>query len=705
MSDRFGHIWLNSKAYRIDPGSWRSRDVSDSLPRASTPGGGVIFSELSLYQPLNQTDWRHGAHFYWHTDASGYAETIGNIDTRHAGVVQLFTKLSNNLTSLRARRGLALSHDSEYLFGWGSDGLIGYNRNTNTWLNWSFIQGAVNQVWTNGRYTFCLPDGGRILKTNNLGVTDLTVTASGANYVDVSQVVTDDQYNTYHIEVISGVGDDQVRIVSDTVAATKRLTVSTNWTVNPGVGAVVRVWAWSQTGVNANSTDYKWIIAHDGFVYAGKDGTNEVYYDSTDDLSQLHGVTADDPAAIIVGTKGRGVLRAISFNGDLYFARADGLFRMDKDRTAARRVLDYADQVHENNFASLAVYNGNLIFPIRNQLYQWNGVRVSNVTPPRMSDSFPFMAYNYFTHFIVVGNFLLMLARAYNTSSTFSSDLIAWDGVGWHKLTRCTNQGPTYYFQSAAMITGGGHGDTLFLDMQGATNAGVYSIRFNDNNELPYADYPTTGEHALITSRFDAGYRRVTKSTPSLLVEASNLSVNSYLKVYYRLNNDTTWLPWGGTDGLTNLVNTSGVTELKNPSDPAAAGPNTGLTIEYYFLQLKFQLITTVGTASPILEGFTVRLLMRPDTDYGYSFNVLANEENEQAMGLVDERDAKTIIDDLRGVRDSKKPVTFTDLWGTAHFCYLTSITGLAGEEIADDMGANPNIPHIVTLNLVEVND
>jgi hypothetical protein len=704
MSDRFGHVWLNGNAYRIDPGSWRSRDVSDALPRASTPGGGIIFSELSLYQPLNQTDWRHGAHFYWHTDASGYAETVGNIDTRHAGVVQLFTKLSARASELRARGGFAMSHSIDYAFGWGSDGLIGYNRSSNTWLDWTFITGGVNQVWSNGNYTFALPDGGRILKCNSLGITTLTVTGSGANYVDVAATVpafADDAYNNFHIEVISGTGIGQVRIVSDTVAATKRITVSTNWTVNPGVGAEIKVWRWSVTGVNANSTDYKWIIAHDGFVYAGKDGTNEVYYDSTVDLAQLHGSTTDDPAAIIVGTKGRPVLRAISFNGDLYFARADGLFRMDKDRTAARRVLDYADQVHENNFASMTVYNGNLIFPIRNQLYQWNGVRVSNVTPPRMNDSFPFTAYNQFSNFMVVGNFLLMSARANLTYPTFYSDLIAWDGVGWHKLQRSPELGPTSYFISASMIMGGGYGDTLFLDVQSTTDAGIFTIRFNDYNEQPYADFPTTGEHALITSRFDAGYRRVTKSTPSVLVEGSNLAATRYIKVFYRVDSNLTWLPWGGTDGTTNVVNTSGVTELKNPAGAGAAG----LTLEYYWLQLKFQLVTTSASVSPILEGFTIRLLMRPDTDYGYSFNVLANEDNEMAMGLVDERDPKTIITDLRTVRDSKKPVTFVDLWGTSRYVYLTSITGLAGEEIAEDMGANPNIPHIVTLNLVEVND
>lgn len=697
MSDRFGHVWLNGKAYRVDPGSWRSRDVSDALPRASTPGGGIIFSELSLYQPLNQTDWRHGAHFYWHVDASGYAETVGNIDTRHAGIVQLFTKLSARQSALRAKGGFAVSHNYNYAFGWGPDGLVGWDRANNVWLNWSFIKSGVNQVWTNGKYTFVLPDGGRILKTNFISYMDITITAVGADYIEASAAAfLDDQLNGYYMEVLSGTGTGQVRVIIDTIAATKRLTTSA-WTTLPSVGGVIRIFWFTNTGINANSTDYKWIIAHDGFVYAGKDGTNEVYYDWTDDLSQLHGSTADDQAAIIVGTKGRPTLRAISFNGDLYFARVDGLFRMDKDRTAARRVLDYSDQVHENNFASLAVYNGNLIFPIRNQLYQWNGVRVSVITPPRMNDSFPFTAYNYFTNFMVVGNFLLMLARAYFSDGTYYSDLIAWDGVGWHKLQRSPTMGPNGYFQSASMIMGGGYGDILFLDVQGPTNPGIYTIRFNDYNELPYADYPTSGEHALITSRFDAGYRRVIKSTPSILVEASNLDSGTYLKLYYRLNNDTAWTAWGGTDGVSNKISTNGVYELHLP------GADMERTIEYYWLQLKFVFVTDDSTQSPILEGYTIRLLMRPDTDYGYSFNILANEENEQAMGLVDDRDAKTILDDLHTVRDSKEPVEFVDLWGATRFVYLTSITGLAGEEIADDMGANPNIPHIVSVNLVEV--
>ena len=70
-----GDIRLNGVEYAIDLTSYRVRDIVDFAPRAATPGGSIVHSELGLYQPYLKTDWRHGLGFMWETDALGYLQT------------------------------------------------------------------------------------------------------------------------------------------------------------------------------------------------------------------------------------------------------------------------------------------------------------------------------------------------------------------------------------------------------------------------------------------------------------------------------------------------------------------------------------------------------------------------------------------------------------------------------------------------------
>ena len=46
-----GDIRLNGVEYAIDLTSYRVRDIVDFAPRAATPGGSIVHSELGLYQP------------------------------------------------------------------------------------------------------------------------------------------------------------------------------------------------------------------------------------------------------------------------------------------------------------------------------------------------------------------------------------------------------------------------------------------------------------------------------------------------------------------------------------------------------------------------------------------------------------------------------------------------------------------------------
>jgi hypothetical protein len=582
---------------------------------------------MSLYQPLNQTDWRHGFGFHWHTDAAGYQETVGNIDARHSGIVTLFTAKSARKSATQALHGgFTHTHAPGYFLCWSgaTSGVVQkFTIQSGAWSAVSALDDPTNFCWTNGTYTFSCPNGARIKKSN---AADLET--------------------------------------------------------------------WSDAGVNEYATDYKWLVGHDGFVYAGKDDTNQVYYGAAVDLSDLHGRPEDDPAVIYVGPTGRTVLGAVSFIGDLFFFRYDGIFKMDKDRSAARRVLDYSDQVHLDNFRSVTVYNGSLYFPIRNQLWQWNGTRTAIVTPPTLTDTFPYVSYSKFDNLTVIGNFLFLTAKTSDANNFY--DLLCFDGVGWQKLARLTTTNGDS-IGSMRWLAGGTVNDWLWFNHYSLTAevAGVYYFPLRLQDEYPYASLPTSGQHSIISSKIDAGFRRIQKSSPSVLIEASSLSAgHQYLKIYYRLNNATAWTAWGGTDGTTNIISANGVTELVNP---IAAG-----TIEYYWMQFRVDLVTDSATVSPVLEGITLRLLMRPDTDYGYSFDIIAEQDYEYGLQMV-QRDPKDMITDLRAARDSKAPIAFVDPFGDSHRCYLTSVNELATEWMPDGVGPSEKISHRITVNLIAV--
>lgn len=604
MTHALGDIWLNGKAYRVDVKSYRDRDAVDFAPRAGTPGGSIVHSELGLYQPLLQTDWQHGFGFQWYEDAQGYLSTVGNIDTRHDGLAMLFTTATASDTNDAVKEGFVVWNN--ILWTWGADGL---RRFDGSWTA-PYTATAVNFAMASGDYLFYCPDGARLRK------------------VDTADNHTD-------------------------------------------------------AGNDSDSTDYKWLVQSSGYIYAGKDGTNHIHRDSTSDLSDLEGTTAD-PDIIYVGNDDDSypTLGAIVYGGTLYIYRADGLWSLGDD-LIARRILNFSSEASADNFRGMAEHNGYLIFPIRDKVYQWNGARLSDVTPPRITDTFPFTTYGRFDNFVSMGRFLYCTART--NESTYNEDLMCFDGVGWHKLMRLVSNGTD-------TITAMGYdpyNNYLWYHLDASADTSYY-IPFQSASEFPYAAFPTSGTNYLVSSRFDMGYRWVDKSSPTLFIEAYNLSSTCYLKPYYSLDNGA-WTAWSDEN-----VTTSGITKLKYPG---------GLqSVEYNQMKIRIDFVTNSAAQSPILESFTLRFIMRPNDFYSWSFNIPI----AQGMDLgetVQHVSVAEVLQDLKIARSSKSPIEFVDLFGERHLVYMTSNVGQVVSYELGDGGPYPNLEVVRSINLVEAKD
>lgn len=468
--------------------------------------------------------------------------------------------------------------------------------------------------------------------------------------------------------------------------------------------------SWITTGQSSDSINYSWGIVYDGYVYCGVTNTNRVHYTNSPDLKHIEGTT-DDPGALYVGLAKPGsgsidVLGAHVFAGQLLFFRPDGVWRMDKDRTKARRVLDYSDILSTDNFRSWCDFQGQLVYTIRNELYMWNGTATNRITPGwtglagsrmpvgrgKLNVRWPYVKYGHFDNLCQVGRFLFCTART--NDSPYVEDILCYDGVGWHKIHTPVIDGASTI---SAMIFNPAD-NRLYYHIDNTTTAQTtHYIQFQSVNDLPYDSYATSTGHYLVTSRYDAGFRDIVKSTPSVLVEGTNLSTNHWMEVYYSLDGADSWYPWGGVAGVSNIIDSDGITELFNP----LGIENT--TLEYYDIQYRIFLLTSASTGSPVLQRFATRLLMRPDTLWGWAFRIPVVAGIQVGTMQIDNRTTKEIIDDIDNLRKKTSPVEYEDIWGVRYLVHITSMDEQAVNYVSDDAGPDPNIEMRVNVSLAEL--
>jgi hypothetical protein len=166
------------------------------------------------------------------------------------------------------------------------------------------------------------------------------------------------------------------------------------------------------------------------------------------------------------------------------------------------------------------------------------------------------------------------------------------------------------------------------------------------------------------------------------------------LVVYYSIDGGA-FTEWGGAGN--GEITSDGVTEL---TDPLGTGNST---IEYNYLILRVDFVTDIAGQSPILEGITIRFLMRPAVLYGHSFNIVGASHAEYGH-FTDDRTVKDIIDDLETARASTAPITLVDPFEVSHQGYISSVERRAVERHSlEEEGGSQDIEHIIRVNFVEV--
>jgi len=192
------------------------------------------------------------------------------------------------------------------------------------------------------------------------------------------------------------------------------------------------------------------------------------------------------------------------------------------------------------------------------------------------------------------------------------------------------------------------------------------------------------------------GFRRVTKSSPSITVGAQNVNATRYLVVYYKRDGETNWYEWGGTGE--GRITKNGVTKLTNPQGTDRS------TLEYNYLQIRIDFVTDTAAQSPILEEFTLRFIMRPDCLYGHSFQIVAATNLKIGAGRRDLKTVRGIYSGIEAARASKTPIKFVDPFGVDWYGYIASVERRAVERHGrTERGGYPNIESRIIVNFVQL--
>lgn len=646
MDDAHVRITVGGTTYSlvVDPTTYGKVDIVDFAPRAIA--GTPAFSELGLYLDVAQLGFGHGYGEETFGEPLSYAYSGSLVDTRH-GFASLWT---NPVTDIAAEGGLAINKITCHRDVMVMAHTAGI-RVRLTDLSWYEVKATINyrDIVSNGRYMF-LSSYQRMLVADLGGV--LTGTSTTVKSNQDPEWTTDIFTKSGTVVIYAGTGAGQVKTVSSNTSDT----ITISGTFSPAPDTSSKFFVYGNAGNDSNTpTNFNKFALFGGYMWASEFRLPYLHYWAELDGSDAEGSQETDTSAIRVGPGDIKIEYLIPFNNQLWAFRRDGGWAVGDDNVAYH-MIDVSDQYSASNFQAVAVWNGFLWFNVRNTLYKYRS-GLQDVTPPVWDEHFPIKHFGHWQSLIPRGKFLYVVGKSNASNSTDESGestgfmaLLATDGVGWHKLMIETGA-------SSPALCGlalDPKNDYLYAYFKGATATNLYRVPLQEYSDLPYLSFPTTGNHRLYTSYYDLGHKRITKSYASVALEGE-FPTNTSVIIKFRVDANTAWTSLGTV--------TSSLQEIDFPAN------TTGKRV-----QLQLDLQTSTSTNTPIIRAVIIKQMMRPDVLYGVSFEAILMDNLGTPEGLALAHDAAELRTALMAARDSKTPITFTDIHGDSASAYISSL-------------------------------
>jgi len=644
--------WDTTYPFVIDPLSYTEVDITDFAPRAI--GTNIALGELGLYTDAGQDDFKHGFGEHDYDEPQSYAYSGHLVDTRH-GFMQLYTNptavssvpTSNTIKKILMHRDRAVVLYSDRI------GYIKDSTDTSYETSACFGSNTARDMLSTGRYLFITNTGRMQLADVGLatGSTSVTIQMTGAGW-------STDIWSGGTVYIIDGTGAGQSKTVTANSATS--ITVSTSWSTDPDTTSIFVVV--NDAGNDTNPPNYFWHLeAYGGYYWATEDSTNGagnfVHFWAEEDGTDAEGDGLTDACAVQVGALGTPLVEMCAFDNQLFVFREDGAWTVHEDNLAYQTGVMFEDQLSSLNFASSLVWQGFLIFPVRNRIYKFK-TGIQDITPPRWNDELPYKSFGNFSHMVVRGKYMYVMGQsnASNSNETLENNagfvaVMAHDGVGWHKLLDFPDNAaaPSDYGMWLDQVN-----DRLYFYACISGDPELYYTRLQTLSDIPYASYPTSTYCNLYTSYYSFSLPRIPKSFASVTL-GGDFPTDTSVRLQYRIDDTTTWTTLGTFD--------EDMEEISFPNS------TTGKKIQY-----RVQLYTTSSSATPVVKKLITKLMLRPEVLYGVTLDVIVADSISDPNRLICGLNAKQIRAALKSARDSIQPITFQDIYGESAYAYLASI-------------------------------
>ena len=626
----------------IDPLSWSEVDIVDFAPRAVS--GTPAWSEQGIYLDIGQESFNHGFGYWDFKEPQSYSFTGQGIDTRHRHI-SLFTTPTEYTSDI----GLVV----KYLVHRGikvvaTTGGVRIVRPSNGALSDIGFGGIIRDMLDTGTYVL-------VSNSSRLKVCDIAPVASAtSNTLTVTSAGWGtDIFAGGVVSIVDGLGvGGSATIVSNTSTT---ITISGTWATTPNSTSYVIISA--NTGPTGNPpNNFGKMTVFGGYFWGYEEGTSYLHFWSEPSGSDAEGGGTTDTAMVAVGPVGVPIVNLTPFNNQLWVFRQDGAWTVNEDNLAYH-TLDFASEKSTLNFATVIVWNGFMIFPVRNTLYKYKS-GLQDITPPVWNENPPYKQFGNFRGLVARGKYLYVMAQSNAANTTEESQqttgfvsILATNGVGWHKLIDISITSITGYNMwldpEADRLT-----YTVYNGVAGYNT--LRYVQLQTLTDLPYDNYPTTGTQNFYSSYFDLGMPRVPKSFASLTLGGAFPTGTSVI-AYYRTDATTSWTSIGTfTSDMQEVDFATGVTGKK--------------------IQFKLTLATTSAASTPIVKRLIMKCMIRPDVLYGVTCEVMVSDNladhQFKMLGLT----ADDIRTALKSARSSVPPITLVDIYGVSGTAYLSSL-------------------------------
>lgn len=356
-----GHISITVSGVKtkliVDPNTYGMVDITDFAPRAVS--GTPSFSTLGLYLDIAQESFGHGFGQVEFAEPQSYHYTGHQIDTRHkfaslwtnytqetlpeANVIyKMITR--NTVIALATSLGLVVRRPSNGVFTTVFEIANGHDLHDT---------GKYVLFANTGRMRLCdiakATSGGASTITSNTADWETNIFAGGA------------------ITIFDGTSSPDVRTVASNTAT--QITVTAPFTSTPTTSSYFIVHVATGSAVN-QPTNFRRITVFGGNYWAYELSTNRLHFWAEESGSDAEG-GASDAGAVVVGSvsRGLGIVNLIPFQNQLWVFRRDGAWVINEQDTdaLAYHTLDFSAETNAENFATVIVWQGFLVFAIRNR--------------------------------------------------------------------------------------------------------------------------------------------------------------------------------------------------------------------------------------------------------------------------------------------------------------------------------------------------